>query len=522
MVVRPPARGASSAVQRTAVVDLGSNSFRLVVFSAADGWWKRTDEIYEAVRIGAGLQESGALSEERIERALAVVEVFAHFCKATGIRTRDVVALATSAIRDATNSDAFLERAGLPVRVLSVDEEAYYGYLAAVNSTTLTEGAVLDLGGGSLQLTRVKGREARKMGSWPLGAVRMTERFLPGGDPASKKQLKTLRAHVIGELESAPWLSKAGSRLVGLGGTVRNLAAAAGASAGLPSIGVQGYVIEAEALDDLVGRLASLDASERGKVPGIKPARGDLILAGAVVVQAVLEAGGFDGIEVTEAGLREGVFFGRPRGGGAPPLFGDVRVASVANLAAQYDADQAHTHHVADLALSMFDDLADTGLHAGDGDERELVWAAAMLHDIGMSVDYDDHHHHSRYLILNGGLPGWSPRELAVIAEIVRYHRKGTPAFGDDLEPWTAKGDRAMLERGAALLRLAEGMERSRDQIVAAVNVYVEGDGPVCLELEGTGDVRVAKWAVEREADLFERAFGRELQITAAAPAAAR
>src|SRR3954466_9094886 len=224
---------ASGDEQRLAVVDLESNSFRLVVFAAADGWWKRTDEIYEAVRIGAGLQESGALSEERIERALAVVEVFAHFCKATGIRARDVVALATSAIRDATNSDAFLERAGLPVRVLSVDEEAYYGYLAAVNSTTLTEGAVLDLGGGSLQLTRVKGREVRKMGSWPLGAVRMTERFLEGGGPASKKQLKTLRAHVGSELESAPWLAKAGPRLVGLGGTVRNLGAAVAAAADL-------------------------------------------------------------------------------------------------------------------------------------------------------------------------------------------------------------------------------------------------------------------------------------------------
>src|SRR6266576_3058750 len=188
MVVRPLRGVASHPVQRTAVVDLGSNSFRLVVFSAADGWWKRTDEIYEAVRIGSGLQETGVLSEERIERALAVVDVFAHFCKATGIRTRDIVARATSAIRDATNRDAFLDRADLPVQVLSVEEEAYYGYLAAVNSTTLTDGAVLDLGGGSLQLTRVKGRNPRQMGSWPLGAVRMTERFLPGGDPASKKQ----------------------------------------------------------------------------------------------------------------------------------------------------------------------------------------------------------------------------------------------------------------------------------------------------------------------------------------------
>src|SRR3954463_10820076 len=224
MVLRPPPPGSFPAtVERTAVIDLGSNSFRLVVFSAENGWWKRTDQIYESVRIGAGLGETGELSEERIQRALAVVEVFAHFCAATGIALEDVATLATSAIRDADNSDAFLERAALPVRVLSVEEEAHYGYLAAVNTTTLSDGAVLDLGGGSLQLTRVKGRNARQMGSWPLGAVRMTERFLTDGGPATKKQLKALRAHALSEFESAPWLDKAGPRLVGIGGTVRNL-----------------------------------------------------------------------------------------------------------------------------------------------------------------------------------------------------------------------------------------------------------------------------------------------------------
>jgi exopolyphosphatase/guanosine-5'-triphosphate,3'-diphosphate pyrophosphatase len=509
-------------VERTAVVDLGSNSFRLVVFSADEGWWKRTDEIYEAVRIGAGLAETGELSEERMQRALAVVEVFAHFCAATGIDTEDVAALATSAIRDANNRDEFLDRAALPVRVLSVDEEARFGYLAAVNTTTLSDGAVLDLGGGSLQLTRVKGRRPRQMRSWPLGAVRMTERFLPGDGPATKKQLKALRAHVVEELESAPWLARAGKRLVGIGGTVRNLAAAAAAEAGLPSIGIQGYVIGRDELAGLIAELASLPAGERGRVPGIKPGRADLILAGAIVVQTVLEAGDFDGIEATEAGLREGAFFERHLAFGDPPLFPDVRVASVGNLAAQYDADEAHTFHVSHLALGMLDDLTAAGLHPGDREEREMVWAAAMLHDIGMTVDYDDHHRHSRYLILNGGLPGWSPRELAIIAEMVRYHRKGTPAFGPDLAPWTAKGDRAILERGATLLRLAEGLERSRDQLVRAARFAVDDGGPVRMTLEADGDVRVARWAAEREADLFERAFGRPLEISAGAPSAAR
>jgi exopolyphosphatase/guanosine-5'-triphosphate,3'-diphosphate pyrophosphatase len=500
------------AVTRTAVADLGSNSFRLVVFTAREGWWKRTDEIYEAVRVGAGLADTGALSEERMERGWAVVEVFEHFCRAMAID--EIVAVATSAIRDAANGEEFARACALPVRILTREEEARYGYLAAVNSTTLGDGAVLDLGGGSVQLVAVRGRRAGALGSWPLGAVRMTERFLADGEPATKKQLKALRAHVAETIDDVPWLARSGGRLVGIGGTVRNLAAAAAAAAGLPSMGVQGFELTAATLDALVERLAELPAAERGRMAGIKPARGDLILAGAVVIQAILEAGGFPAVEVTEAGLREGVFFERHLAPAAdPPLFSDVRRASVENLAAQYGVDPTHTEHVARLSLQMFDALARLGLHPGDAVERELMWAAAMLHDVGMAIDYDDHHKHSRYLILNSALPGFSPRELVLIAEMTRYHRKGAPSFSAELEPVVGNGDAAILGRGATLLRLAEGIERPRDQIVTAATFEAGEDGALTLRLHAAEDVRVSRWAVERERELFARAFGRELSI---------
>jgi exopolyphosphatase / guanosine-5'-triphosphate,3'-diphosphate pyrophosphatase len=499
--------------RRTAVIDLGSNSFRLVVFTAAGAWWKRTDEIYEAVRIGEGQEVDGPLQREPMRRALATLELFAHFCHATGLEGDDVDAVATSAIRSAENRERFLTDAaatsGLRIRVLSDEEEARYGYLAAVNSSTLDDGAVLDLGGGSLQLVRVRGREAKELRSWPLGAVRMTERFLAGDEPATKKQLKALRKHIAEQLDDAPWIGGEGGRLVGIGGTVRNLAVAAQLSAELPSFGVQGFTIMPDALDDLVGRLAALPPSERAKVPGIKPARADLILAGATTIQAVLQEGGFDGLEVTEAGLREGVFLERhlaPSG-----LFDDVRHASVANLHAQYNGDEPHVEHVALLALEMFDDLAETGLHPGDPAERELLWAAAMLHDIGVRVDYDDHHKHSRYLILNAGLPGWTQREIALIAQMARYHRKGSPGL-DDLAPLAVKGDRERVQRGAAILRLAEQLERSRDQLVRAAHVAL-ADGTVELRLEGGEDLSLARWAARRETDLFERTFSTPLAV---------
>jgi exopolyphosphatase / guanosine-5'-triphosphate,3'-diphosphate pyrophosphatase len=505
--------------ERFAVIDLGSNSFRMVVYESGGSWWKRTDEIYEAVRIGEGLQASGRLGDEPMRRALATLEVFAHFATASGLAREQLDAVATSAIRDADNAQEFLARArdrsGLPIRVLSREQEARYAYIAAVNSTTLADGYVLDLGGGSLQLVSVAGRLAQQLGSWPLGTVRMTERFLPGRAPAKRRQLQQLREHVAAELASAPWLASArgsGTRLVGMGGTVRNLAAAAQRAAGLPSNGVGGMVIERAALDELIERLAALAPAERASVPGIKPARADLILAGAVTVAGVLAAGGFDGIEATEAGLREGIFFERLLEGRDPPLFEDVRRASVLNLASFSHANPTHIRHVAALALEMFDELARLGLHAGDPGERELLWAASMLHDIGMSVDYDDHHKHSRYLILNAGLPGFSPAEVAIIAQAARYHRKGLPEPGP-LASLLSEQDAKRLDRCAVLLRLAEDLERSRDQLVKSTS-FSARNGEVELHPIADGSSVVPRWAASREAELFRRAFGVSLSVS--------
>ncbi len=508
---------------RLAVIDLGSNSFRLVVFAWGEGWWRRTDEIYEPVRIGAGLMASGRLGAEPISRALATLDVFAHFCQANELGSGQVDAVATSAIRDAENAEEFLgparERFGLPIRVLSREQEARAGYLAAVNSTTLDDGCVLDLGGGSMQLVRVRGRQARESGSWPLGTVRMSERFLPPNGPAKRRQLGELCDHLRAELEPVGWLAELRAqgpgRLVGIGGTVRNLAAASQRAAGLPTNGVQGTVIGVDALDELVETLAALPAQERATVPGIKPARADLILAGAVVVREALRAGGFDSIETTEAGLREGIFFERLLGEEPDgPLFADVRRASVMNMAAQYRVDGPHTRHVAALALGMFDELAGLGLHPGDPEERELLWAACMLHDIGMSIDYDDHHKHSRYLILNGGLPGFSPAETAMIAQAARYHRKGMPSPGP-MSALFGEGDIERLDRLSALLRLAEDLERSRDQMVRGTDISERG-GEVHLRLIADGDPAVPRWAAGRERELFARAFHRELDVAAA------
>src|SRR5207248_4223186 len=199
-------------MQRLAVADLGSNSFRLVVYVYEPGrWWQHADEIREAVRISEGMGDGGRLGSEPMRRALRTVEVFDAFCRATGVSA--VYAVATSAIRDAANRDELLRevaaRTSIPVRVLPTHEEARYGYLAIANSTTLVDGFGLDIGGGSVQAMKIEGRRLRADASWPLGSVRMSERFLPG-DEAGGKAMKALRRHVAGAVADVEWLVGAG------------------------------------------------------------------------------------------------------------------------------------------------------------------------------------------------------------------------------------------------------------------------------------------------------------------------
>jgi len=499
-------------MERVAVADLGSNSWRLVVYGYEPDtpWWSVVDEIREAVRVGAGMGEQRMLRPERIDRAVHTAAVFASFCRASGIEA--IEAVATSAIRDATNRDELLsairERTGIEARVISGREEARYGWLAIANSTTIEDGFGLDIGGGSIQTMRLARRRLGEAESLPLGSVRVSERFLPD-EKATAKGMKALHKHVAAELEALGWWT-GGGRLVGIGGTIRNLAAAAMRRAELPPVGVQGYELHLDTLEELIELLASKPASKRGELSGIKLDRGDVILGGALTLAATMEAGGFEAIEVTEAGLREGIFFDRLLG--ERELFDDVRRESVENLAHRFSEGE-HPRRVAALSLEMFDGLAAAGLHDLGDAERELLWAAGILHDIGTAIDYEDHHRHSHYMILNAGLPGFTPRELVLVGLIARYHRKGDPdasELGELAEP----GDETRLRLLCALIRLAEQLERSRDGAIRRVSVGTQ-NGTVMLaaDPDPERDPSVPIWAARRNADLLAEALDREVEI---------
>lgn len=487
-------------VRRTAVVDLGSNSFRLVVYRYEPGGaWAVWDEIRAPVRLSAGMGADQVLRPERVERALETVRTFVAFCAQTGID--DVVAAGTSALRRAANGAevvASLEAEGLPIRILDGREEAYYGALAILNSTTVSDGLGLDMGGGSIQLMRLRERAMDESVSLPLGAVRTTEDFLSDGD--QKSGVKALRKHVRKLVSEHGWFSSKGGPLAAIGGSVRNLAAAAQRLHDLPSDGVQGFSLTEPMLDAVISELAWRPVDERGELSGINPDRGDVILAAAVVLHTVLETGGFDRVEITEAGLREGMFFERYYVGSRPPVADDVGRASVENLMRRHGADDEHCARVAGHALAIFDALVDSGAIDCGASERRLLEAAALLHDIGRAIAFDNRHKHARYLILDEGLPGFARDDMATIAQIVRYIPKGSPDSD------------TRVELLAGVLRVAEQLERTRAGDVDAVAVKVSKAG-VRIRVDARPDATVALWAAANGTDLLADALGREVVV---------
>lgn len=508
-VARPEAQAGDA--RRLAVVDLGSNTFRLVVFEyRAGGPFRLVDEVREVVRLTEGSPPGAPIAPAALARAARVARLFAGFCR--GSEIDEVRAVATSAIRDAPNGDEVLQAiidAGLPARVVSGEEEARYGYIGAVNGTTLTDGLVAELGGGSIQVGLVDDRRLARSVSHPLGAVRMTDAYM-GGDVQTREDVRAVKRHALDVFHGDDWIPRA-NRLVAMGGAVRTLAAMAQKASGYPLGEVHGYLLGRDALRELIERMTALPRRERKRIAGLKADRADIMLAGAVVLDALMQAAEVDRVEVCAEGLRWGVFWEDYLAPAEPPLVDDVRATSVRDLAQVYGYDRPHCEQVARLALAIFDGLARLGVHDGDPREREWLHAAALLHDVGTLVDYNDHHKHGHYLVLNAGLPGFRHRELVIIAQLVRGHRKSIQSPGA-LGALLKTRDEERILRLAAFLRIAEQLEVGRERAITGIDCAISGD-QVTLWLRAHGDVDVAMWSARQEADIFKKATGRRLAI---------
>ncbi len=498
--------------QRLAIVDLGSNTSRLIILAYSPGaTFQLIDQVRERVRLSEGMGAENVLRAAPMERTVQLMKVFKALCDANGIDT--IIATATSAVRDARNQAEFLQRvereAGLKLRVLSGTEEAYYGYLGAINSTPLTNGLVLDIGGGSLEVSRVHQRRLTQSTSLPLGAVRLSETFLRS-DPIKPSDVRLVNRYVEALLSSIDWLKASrGDQLVGLGGTVRALAKIDQRRRAYPLDRLHGYVLTLPAIEALLHEMEELPLSKREKLPGLNSDRADVIVGGTLALVQLMRQGGYHELIVCGQGLREGLFYEHFLHDLPAPLAPDVRAFSLANLTGLYNVAWTHARHVEALAVSLFDQLR--SLHGGGSFERTILSGAALLHDIGVAIDYYNHDDHSAYLIMNAELPGFTHREIALMALLAHYHRRGKP----DLTPFKGvltRDDEDRAARLGALLRLAEYLDRSRTQVVRSIRCRIQ-ESAVQLTCLVRGDATAEVWATERHADLFRQTFKRDVIV---------
>ncbi len=498
---------------RLAAIDIGTNSIRFVVAEVESGGSYRVlDEEREMTRLGHELFERGrlaALPMERSHAALAKMKAIAD-----GFQVDELRAVATSAVREAANGRTFIRevrrRSGLTVEVISPEEEAQLALLSALRAFDLAgrSVAVVDIGGGSVEVVLTAGTVVDQVYTLPLGAVRLTETY-GGAEPLKRRRWKRLRRAIdralderIGEPPFHPEV------IIGSGGTFTNLAGLVKVEREGPEKGIQGYTMRRAEVVHLMHRLRGTPLDLRRAMPGLNPQRADIIVAGAAVVARLARRLGAQQIVVNPGGLRSGLLLSliaeRQAGVGGERVRSVDRLESVRVFARKCHSGERHCEHVALLAGQLFDGLR--GPYGLPLEGRDILVAAALLHEVGYLINHAKHHKHAYHLIQNAELQGWTAREVELIANVARYHRKAAPKKRHGNFRRLERGDRRQVRRLAAILRVADGLDRTHTQRITAVGVEA-GRGPVRLILAADSDPQVERWDADRKAGLFAKVF---------------
>jgi exopolyphosphatase / guanosine-5'-triphosphate,3'-diphosphate pyrophosphatase len=500
-----------------AAVDIGSNSVRLKIARLTRGRLRAIHEDREVTRLGEGVFRSGFLTPESMAETVKVLRRFHR--AAQQVVTAPVRVVATSALRDARNSQAFLEwvrsATGWKVEIISGVEEARLIHLGLVSNLRIDSSPALmmDLGGGSCELT-VSGRgHIRDTVSLPLGSVRLTDEFL-GHDPPRKGELKRMQGFVTREV------NRIAARVVAA--KVKNVIATSGTAAALATAAShlrkngsrQRTIVSRAELSQIAKRLARLPVEERRQIEGIGPRRAEIIVAGAMVYHELLERCRLKGFRYSALGLRDGLLaqmaaeYDRSTRSGRQVE--SERWESITRAVAHYRVDMKHALDVRESAMFLFSALR--SVHGLPPEYREWLAAAAMLYEVGDYLNRNGHHRHTYYIIANSEILGYTPQQRRMIAAIARYLGKSRPALDEAPMKALDPGDRAGVQKAILLLRLARALNLGRSRAVQKVRVnHRAAEVRLTLVPRRRMGVDLELWAIEKDCAYFREVFGREL-----------
>ena len=504
--LRRRAAAAPTLRDPVAVVDIGSNSGRVMVFRPeAGGHLHVLAGSRASLRLARDLDRTGRIPPEALERAFEALRDFRAIAGGSGVRRFE--AAGTSALRDAANGPPFIQKVkrelGITIRILSGLEEARFGFLGAVGGLPVDDGVFFDLGGGSLQVGRFRRRRLVGALSVPLGSLRVSDAFLKS-DPPTPREIRKLRDHVRETLDEAGVVAlAAGEQLVGTGGSLRNLARVDQRASDYPIARLHGYELTRRRLHEIALSLASERQKKRARVPGLNADRRDSVVGGALVIETLMEALEADAVVVSGQGVREGLALSMAREAlDASEL---VRRRSLDALGARFvgwSSDRASRREA--FAGALYATLE----RGPSGEMADALWQGARILDIGRTVDFFDRHEHVADLVLATDLAGFSHRQVALLAAVVRQAGDEDERLGRSLAPLVTDDDEEPLERAAVLLALADEItERTAPGSHAELDCRARG-------VEVVVSVRsLPSWSVRGLADRFEAAFGRRLRV---------
>lgn len=499
------------------IIDLGSNSARLVMYRRDDsGLFFELDNIKKVLRLSAHITDQGELDQAGIRQTLEAMRMFKQLCDARQVT--EIIGIATAAIRQASNGSDVIRhieaQTGVRFRVLSGSEEAYYGYLAVVNSMNIRDAYTIDIGGGSTEVTLIQNRQCVQKISFPFGAVSLTRRFFKGRVPMLE-ELQELERYLREQFAKAPWLIKRKVPLVAMGGAARNMASIHQKRRKYTFPSYHHYILNRGEVTGIYLAMNRLPVEKLKKIKGLSKDRADIIVAAAAVFHVLLDVTDSREFITSTKGLRDGLLFERILKDREQTLIEDVTLYSARQLMKRYQIDPASAEHVSDLTISLFDQLRSHRLLMGSEEDRKHLRIAALLHDAGLSINVYETHQHTFYLLTNVLLMGLTHRERLAIALIAAY-KNDKKLEKQLLQHPDVMGINQIfrIKRLALILQLTRTLDLSMTQQVRRIEL-VQGTNGYTLRLIGLETDLVEYELIEDVLDQLTKAYQQPFSFVA-------
>ncbi len=502
-------------MQNIAIIDIGSNSARLVISHIyKNGAYNMVYNQKESLRLSQKVDSNNMLTEEAFASTIETLKSFAHMCQIYNVAK--TIAVATAAIRNSANGEelvAAIDReTGIPLHIIYGNTEAYISYLGVINTLDVRNGIIFDLGGGSTELIFFHNRKIIESVSLPFGAVNTTSMFnirntMP---PAVYSDINVF---LMTRLAQYPWLKQNALPLIGVGGTARTVAKIIQRAKKYPATKIHNYSYSRQTFRTFFNKLRNTNLEQRKKISGLSEERSDIILAGSSIISCLVEATGTKKLITSGCGLREGLFYDYySKTNDVPLIANNILERSRENMLKLYEADPTHARHIAELALAMFDGW--TELHHVRKGCRRLLETAALLHDIGININFYSHARHSAYMIQNAKLFGLTHKEQIITSAIAGWHNGVSKNYFRDrfYKEMLTESNWKLINKLALLLALAESLDYSETNMVEAVEASISKKTAV-LKIRTNGVPSIELHQLQTHQAWFKKVLDTELRL---------